>query len=166
MKTPLELAYERHEDWITTVQKLGIKCEELAEDIVQEAYIKLHEAIHRGIDVSYEDDINHLYFFKILNSLTRDYQRAETKNPKVSLENYLENEYIEPDQDNEDYRVDDKMLQVQDILNSLYWYDAKVFEILSGDVTVAELSRNTGISYYSLYNTYKNVKDLIKKKVK
>jgi lambda repressor-like predicted transcriptional regulator len=37
-----------------------------------------------------------------------------------------------------------------------------VFEIISDGTSVAELSKKTGISYYSLYNTYRNVKGLIK----
>ena len=165
MKTLMELAYNKHSDWINIVMSFGIKDKDLAEDIVQEAYIKLHEATQRGLDLYFEDDINHVYFFKILNSLTRDYQRAEKKNPKESLKEYLD---ITEDINDieEDYKVDEKMLKIQDILNNLYWYDAKVFEILSSGITVAELSRNTGISYYSLYNTYKNVKEIIKQKIK
>lgn len=82
MKTLLEMAYEKHNDWISIVQSFGINDKDLAEDIVQEAYIKLHEATQRGLDLTFDDDINHVYFFKILNSLSRDYQRAETKKPK------------------------------------------------------------------------------------
>jgi len=165
MKSLLEMAYEKHNDWISIVQSFGINDKDLAEDIVQEAYIKLHEATQRGLDLTFDDDINHVYFFKILNSLSRDYQRAETKNPKESLKEYLDIEDIETEVQ-EDYRVEEKMAQVQEILNNLYWYDAKVFEILTSGVTVAELSRNTGISYYSLYNTYKSVKELLKENIK
>ena len=44
----------------------------------------------------------------------------------------------------------------------MYWYDKKIFEIVAKGVSVAELSRNTKISYYSLYNTYTNAKKYIK----
>ena len=32
-------------------------------------------------------------------------------------------------------------------------------------MSISELSKKSGISYYSLYNTYKNVKTLIKKEI-
>ena len=51
---------------------------------------------------------------------------------------------------------------IDTILNEMYWYDKKIFEIVAKGVSVAELSRNTKISYYSLYNTYVNAKKHIK----
>ena len=54
---------------------------------------------------------------------------------------------------------------VMETLEDLYWYDRKVFELLDGEMSVSELSRNTGISYYSLYNTYKKVKQILKDKL-
>jgi DNA-binding CsgD family transcriptional regulator len=44
----------------------------------------------------------------------------------------------------------------------MYWYDAKVFNLISEGMSISELSKQTNISYYSLYNTYKNVKNIIK----
>ena len=47
-------------------------------------------------------------------------------------------------------------------LDKLYWYDKKVYEIIEGGTSIAELSKKTKISYYSLYNTYKKVKKYLK----
>jgi Mor family transcriptional regulator len=44
----------------------------------------------------------------------------------------------------------------------MYWYDAKVYEIIEGGESISELSRKTNISYYSLYNTYRKVKEKLK----
>ena len=58
------------------------------------------------------------------------------------------------------------MKQLDSLLDKVYWYDAKVFRILTEEkMSIAELSKKTGISYYSLYNTYKNVKSLIKTEI-
>jgi hypothetical protein len=46
--------------------------------------------------------------------------------------------------------------------DDLHWYDKKVFEFIAKGTSVAELSRNTKIGYYSLYNTYNTVKDKLK----
>ena len=45
----------------------------------------------------------------------------------------------------------------------MYWYDKKVFELIESEQSVAQLSRKSGIPYYSLYNTYKKVKEKLKK---
>ena len=55
--------------------------------------------------------------------------------------------------------------QIDDILENMYWYDRKVFEICASGKSVAELSRETTISYYSLYNTYINAKKHIKEQL-
>jgi len=52
--------------------------------------------------------------------------------------------------------------KIDDILNQMFWYDRKVFEICASGKSVAKLSRDTNISYYSLYNTYTNAKKFIK----
>ena len=55
--------------------------------------------------------------------------------------------------------------QVDEILNEMYWYDRKIFELCASGKSVASLSRETNISYYSLYNTYTNAKKYIKEKL-
>ena len=52
---------------------------------------------------------------------------------------------------------------VKDALSKMYWYDRKVFEIINQGESIAEFSRKSYIHYYSLYNTYKKVKDKLKK---
>ena len=49
--------------------------------------------------------------------------------------------------------------------DKLHWYDQKVFEIIASGTKISELSRKTTITYISLYNTYRNVKKILKKKL-
>ena len=63
--------------------------------------------------------------------------------------------------------IDEKEYQeredkVGEVMSNLYWYDAKVFELIASGKSVASLSRETKISYYSLYNTYRNALKYIK----
>ena len=64
-----------------------------------------------------------------------------------------------------DIDFEGKYKMVQDELKTLYWYDAKVFDIINSGESIAELSRRSGIRYYSLYNTYRKVKDRLKSSV-
>jgi Mor family transcriptional regulator len=57
------------------------------------------------------------------------------------------------------------MKELDSVLDKVYWYDKKVFDLISSGMSIAELSKKTNISYYSLYNTYKNVKTLIKTEI-
>ena len=161
--TTLEKIANKHKDWLRIVKSFG--CEgDKCEDIVQEMYIKVHTLINGGLDISYDQDINHFYIYRILRSLFIDLCRKEAKITKVNVE-YLE-KFVEEEEVKEYKDIEGKMKQLDSLLDKVYWYDAKVFRLLTEEnMSIAELSKKTGISYYSLYNTYKNVKSLIKTEI-
>ena len=161
--TTLEKIASKHKDWVRIVKSFG--CEgDKCEDIVQEMYIKVHTLINGGLDISYDQDINHFYIYRILRSLFIDLCRKEAKITKVNVE-YLE-KFVEEEQETNDKDILSKMQELNNLLDITYWYDAKVFNLIAQDnISIAELSKKTGISYYSLYNTYKNMKSLIKNNI-
>lgn len=151
----LKLAFKKHKQWLEIVQSFG--CNEwTAEDIVGEMYIKLDRVIKQGKDITRDGEINHFYVFKVLTSIFLDLKRKEAKYILVELEDYndpnneIEVQYLK------NY---EKILET---LQKLYWYDQKVFEIIESGESISQLSRKTNISYYSLYNTYKKVKQILK----
>ena len=155
IKKQMQLLAKKHSDWVQVVSSFG--CDrQLAEDIVQEMYIKIQLKLEKGLDISYgNNDINYYYVFKTLRTLFLDLKR-KTKNIKmVDIEN-LSN--FETDID-----YTDKYDLVKKELKKMYWYDRKVFEIINSGQSIAALSRKTKIQYYSLYNTYKKVKEKLKK---
>lgn len=157
-------AYKKHKQWCEIVESFGCN-KNTAEDLVQEMYLKLHHYIENGADIRYDESINYFYIYKILKSLFIDLKRKEKKI------NYIdEAELYMLELEADEYLIDDRThtelyQDVMEILEELYWYDRKVFELLDGEISISELSRNTGISYYSLYNTYKKVKQLLKDKL-
>ena len=64
---------------------------------------------------------------------------------------------------NNDVNYDESYEKVKEALNQMWWYDRKVFEIINNGESIAEFSRKSYIQYYSLYNTYRKVKDKLKK---
>jgi DNA-directed RNA polymerase specialized sigma24 family protein len=191
LKTTLEKIAEKHDDWHRIVLSFGCK-ESIAEDIVQEMYIRIHTYITKGVDISYEDDINHMYIYRTLRALFIDLHRKEKKIIKTNIDNlidYLNVEDVVSLEFNSEYTeefdrkkleslsntihigeskqisVCDAMKQMDNLLDKTFWYDRTVFEIISGGMSIAELARKTNISYYSLYFTYKRVKDLIKNNI-
>lgn len=151
----LKLAFKKHRQWLEIVQSFG--CNEwTAEDIVGEMYIKLDRVIKQGKDITRDGEINHFYVFKVLTSIFLDLKRKEAKYILVELEDYndpnneIEVQYLK------NYE------RILKTLQGLYWYDQKVYEIIESGESISQLSRKTNISYYSLYNTYKKVKRILK----
>lgn len=163
MKTLLELAFDKHKDWINIVISFGCN-PSTAEDIVQEMYIQLHYDTMKGLDFSYNDDINHYYCFKILRGIYCNIYKKESKKIKMYLEEINELRQAEELGINE-VEYAQRKSKIDNILNNMYWYDKKVFEIIASGKSVASLSRETDISYYSLYNTYTNAKKHIKEQL-
>jgi RNA polymerase sigma factor (sigma-70 family) len=160
--TTLEKIASKHKDWLRIVKSFG--CEgDKCEDLCQEMYIKVHTLISNGTDISYGDDINHFYIYRILRSLFIDLCRKEAKITKVNID-YLE-KFVQEEEIKEYKDIEGKMKELDNLLDKVYWYDKKVFDLISEGMSIAELSKKSGISYYSLYNTYKNVKSLIKNNI-
>jgi DNA-directed RNA polymerase specialized sigma24 family protein len=151
----LEKIFEKNTQWIDIVKSFGCN-RDTSQDIVQEMYIKVHKRLESGTDINYnENDINYYYIFKVLRSLFLDLKRKESKVIIIEL-GELENGEL-------DISYDEAYEKVTDQINLLFWYDRKVYEIIDGGKSISELSRQTKISYYSLYNTFKKVKDKLKK---
>ena len=152
----MELLFQKNNDWIEICKSFGLD-DETAKDLVQEMYIRIQLKIENDkLDISYNDEINYYYIFKTLRSMFIDLYRKKKRVTIVrNLTEYRKSDvYV-------DY--DEKYKQIQDQLDKMYWYNKKVFEIVNSGTSIAELSRKSGIPYYSLYNTYKKVVDKLKK---
>ena len=150
----LEKIFEKNDQWIDIVKSFGCNSD-TSQDIVQEMYFKVQKRLEKGTDIQYsEDDINYYYIFKVLRSLFLDLKRKESKVQIVEL-GEIENCEL-------DINYEDAYEAVTEEINTLFWYDRKVYEIIDGGKSISELSRQTNISYYSLYNTYKKVKNKLK----
>lgn len=160
----LKLAYEKHNDWVSIVLSFGCN-PAVAEDIVQEVYIKLDRLIDNGLDASYGDEVNYYYIYKQLRGT---YLNLVKQKDKINMQ-YIEEMGIPEikleDAEDEKYDVLKLMKNLNKELEQMYWYDRKVFEIIMGGKKIAELSRDTDIGYYSLYNTFRNTINTLKDKL-
>jgi len=163
--TTLEKVFSKNKDWVRICMSFGCN-KTTAEDLTQEMYLKLATLLrnNNSLDIYYdESQINYFYIYKILRSLFLDLCRKEKKITKVNID-YLE-KFIQEEEVTNDKDILGKMQQLDNLLDKVYWYDKKVFDLVSEGMSIAELSKKSGISYYSLYNTYKNVKSLIKNEI-
>ena len=162
MKSLVELAYDKKKIFINIVKSFGCNSS-YAEDIVQELFIQIHLDVEKGLDLWYNDDINTYYCYKVLRGIYLNTHKKEAKFLKTYIED-INGEIKEV----EDLGIDEveyakQKDNIDEILKEMYWYDSKVFTLVASGKSVASLSRDTKISYYSLYNTYrtalKNIKD-------
>tara|TARA_Y100000389_G_scaffold147165_1_gene146030 strand:+ start:4170 stop:4655 length:486 start_codon:yes stop_codon:yes gene_type:complete len=153
----LEIIHERHEEWVYMVRAFGCN-EDTAEDIVQDMYLKMHKIISTGKNVMYnQQEVNTYYILKTLKSIFIDKTRKEKQSVSIDYETEAYHIQVEDTPDYED--THDRIVSE---LEKLYWFDQKVFEIVSDGVKISELSRKTTIPYYTLYNTYKKVYNHLK----
>lgn len=162
MKSLVELAYDKHKTWVKIVKSFGAN-KNYAEDVVQEMYIQLICDIQKGLDLWYNDDINTYYCYKVLRGIYLNTHKKQARELKTYIED-ISGEIRQID----DLSIDEVQYaknkdKIDSILKDMYWYDSKVFTIVASGKSIASLSRDTKISYYSLYNTYrtalKHIKD-------
>ena len=158
-KSLVEVAYLRHQDWLRVVYAFGCN-KSTAEDIVQEMYIQLIQDVDKGLDLWHNDDVNIYYCWKVLRGIYLNTHKKEARQMKEYIEEMDELKQAE-DLGIDEVEYAKRKDQIDGILDDLYWYDRKVFEIVMGGKKIAELSRETDIGYYSLYNTFrKTIKHL------
>lgn len=169
--------------WLSYLYSLG--CDEtIAQDIVQEMYIKVDSYIkRRNADIMFnKNEVNYYFFWITLKNMYFDYRRKKSKDPIVYVEQVtpvrdmpLPDEYEDVDNydmhraviewyDSKDYiditQAEDLITYDKEQLNN--YYLRKIFEecFLDGK-KVSELSRDTKITYWSLRNTIKIIKNQI-----
>ena len=164
MKSLVELAYNKHKTWVKIVKSFGAN-KNYAEDIVQEMYIQLICDIQKGLDLWYNEDINTYYIYKVLRGIYLNTHKKQARMIKTYIED-IDGKITQID----DLAIDEVQYakrkdKIDNILNDMYWYDSKVFTLIASGKSVASLSRDTKISYYSLYNTYRTALKHIKEQL-
>lgn len=143
MQTIKEL-YSLHKHWIGIVRKFGEL--QFAEDIVQEAYVKV---------LTTNKEINFAYFYLILRSLTMNLHKAKVI--KIQIEN------IADYSDEEAIDIDELTKPILDFIKTWEDYDRLMFMIwVNKGISMRKMSRESGIPFMSIYNTIKNCKLKIK----
>jgi DNA-directed RNA polymerase specialized sigma24 family protein len=154
----LEKIYSSHKKWINTVLKFGCSRDE-AEDIVSSMYLIIGTMLKKGLNISYGDDVNYYYIYLTLKTTFLQMKNKQKKEAKVHIDLVLDlesSEYIDFDEANE---------RVQEELQTLHWYDRKIYNLVQDEYSITELSKRTNISYHSIYNTFRKVKQKLKEKI-
>lgn len=179
MKNILDVLFLKHSTWIKYVKSFGCQ-EDIAEDFVQEMYIKIFNySQKKDNDLMYnESEVNYFFVYVTLKNLYYDTLRRSKKQIKVDLKDDFiqdEIEYTETE-----YHLKNDAMEVwrTNLINnieSIKEYNRKkanlsyikfIFDkVFVEQISVSELSREVGITYWSLRNTVLIIKQQIKDEI-
>lgn len=155
---------EHHNYWISIVRNIGEV--DYAEDIVQEMYIVLSK--YANEDKLFTDGkLSKGYVYFTLRSVLYQYHNAKKRITKVSIDD-TERAYQIPYSNKMDEQIAfHKVCELVDKqLENLHWYDRKLFKLYRDtDLSIRQLAKETHISWVSIFNTLKNVKNEINEKL-
>lgn len=176
MKNILEILSEKHITWLKYIKSFGCR-EDIAEDYVQEMYIKIYNySQKKDNDLMYnEKEINYFFVYVTLKNMYYDNLRRTKNIVVVSVDEVTivdDVDYSEIVFNMQSEKVKCWIFDLEDKINSIDEYDSKkaslsyikfVYQkIFLENMSVSELSREVGISYWSLRNTVQIIKEQIK----
>lgn len=180
MKNILDVLCLKHEQWLKYIKSFGCP-DDNAEDYVQEMYIKIFNYSQRkDNDLMYaENDVNYYFIYVTLKNMFYDDLRKAKKNNTVDLSDDFiqdETEYNETEFHIKNDAIDVWVGRLNKDIDQIDEYNRKkanliyikfIFQkIFIEQMSVSELSREVGITYWSLRNTILIIKDQIKNEIK
>lgn len=132
--------FSRHKHWVSMVKKFGEV--NYAEDVVQEAYIKV---------MKLNKEINEAYFYYTLRSLTMDLHSKKV----IKVEITKDIEYLIKEDDSNELAEELAQPYIE-FIETWDWYDKKLFMLwINNRISIRKLSRETNIGFKSVYTTIK-----------
>jgi len=138
--------------------------QELAEDLVQEMYVRLHKYVDDPQKIMYsETEVNTFFVYVSLRNMYNSLMKAKSRFEFVDVST-LEDELIfeEANEDAENHLMQ-LYTDIWDKTEDWHWYDKKLFDLYHNtDMSIRTLEKKTKISARSIFNTLKNARERIK----
>ena len=179
MKTILELVSEKHNVWVKYVVSFGCS-PETAEDYVQDMYLKIHKySLTTNYDLMYnETEVNTYFIYVTLKNMYYDNNRKKSRYEIIEIDSFDfmdEIMYSETDFNIRLEKLKKWELSIVNQINEIEDYTRVkanlcyilfIYEkIMIENMSIAELSKQAGISYWSLRNTIQIIKQQIKNEI-
>ena len=169
--------YKSHKKWVGLAVKF-VGSNMFAEDLVQEAYLKIHRSLKDVNKILNEDNgIRFGYFYSTLFSVCIDYKRVKGKQPIVEYDEVVYSyQVLDAFDIKENYAFQNLMDSIDKEIKQWHRYDIMFTDIYyKTDISLRGLEKESkfidedgnqykGISLTSLYNTSKNCKRRLRDK--
>tara|TARA_R100001530_G_scaffold116636_1_gene83706 strand:- start:393 stop:977 length:585 start_codon:yes stop_codon:yes gene_type:complete len=172
---------KHHKEWVEVAKTLG--ADHYAEDVVQEAYLKLVHYNQPQKFINDKNEIHRGYMFFVIRSVVSDFRRIKNKIKKVPIKTIIK--WAETNDDLNVLTVNDmtrlssftnhdeeeafwKLCAKMDKeLENWSWYDKKIFEIYRDTpLSIRGMAKETDISWVNIFHTLKRGKIKMKEKFK
>ena len=157
----LNIVAKEHKKWLRIARSFGLQ--DTAEDLVQDMYLKIHDwkGKYDKTLMFNETEVNHYFIFLVLRNLFLDLCRANKKKAAHGSANKKEHSTR---QIGIEYNEQLDLLKKE--IESWHLYDRKIYELLYLEgYSMLELSKQTGIDYYSIYRTKNKIEKLLNQKI-
>ena len=157
----LEKLAVHHELWIMMLVNLGCKTD-VAKDLVQDMYLRMHRLVKDESRIMYKDDVNRYFVWITLRNLYYSY--LKDKRNSIFYEILENDEVVESPYDiAEDDAFSAIMKQVENIISDWSVYDRRLFELyfIQG-LSLRAISKGAKIGLTSIHNSILNQKAILR----
>jgi len=142
---------EHHEDYLRIVKSLGV--DDLAEDIVQEMYLKISKYCAPERILQENGKVNKYYIRCVLYNLVFDYRKQQNKHKKVNIEEVY-NLGVEYASIEETDAFTSLIRKIDSEVATWHWYDEMLFNLYrASGRSRRKLSEETRIRTGSIFTT-------------
>jgi DNA-directed RNA polymerase specialized sigma24 family protein len=160
----LSIVAEQHDEWVRIVKSFGER--NFAEDIVMESYIALTKYA-KPEQIIKNGKVSRGYMYFTLRSLFYQYYNKKKKYKKIRLDDHEQTWQLQHEDNIEEQQAYHKICtMIDEVSEDWHWYDKKMWKLYSQtDMSIRKLAEETNISWVSIFNTLKNLKQDIKNKI-
>lgn len=168
-----EILTKRHKEWISMAVSI-CKDVHLANDIVQDMYLRLNRYIDNPEKIIKDGEVNSYFIYITLRNLfydakksqkteiSKDYSNAES----INILSYLAEV---PEETKENDLMEEAYFNIFEAIDkevsTWHWYDQKLFKLYYyTNQSLRDIASDTKISLTSIYNSCKNYRRIIEEK--
>ena len=137
--------------------------QELAQDIVQEMYVRLYKYVEDAEKIMYnEKEVNTFFVYVTLRNMYTSLMKAKARFEFVDVST-LEDELVFEEANIEaETELQTLYEEIWETADDWHWYDKKIFHLYHNtDMSIRTLADETKISARSTFNTLKNARERI-----
>lgn len=169
----LEELSKRNDEWIKIALSI-CKDKTLANDLVQEMYLRIEKYVKDPERITTNDKISSLYIYVTIRNLYFKHQNNKKRKILYEYKDYdsfddndvfnndtdsIENDLELLEMEEAHKKIMEKILQE---ISTWHWYDEKLFKLyFFTDKSLRTIASETRISLTSIYNSCKNYKEIL-----
>lgn len=160
----LEKLSKHHDLWLKMLNNMGCN-NDVAKDIVQDMYLKLHRLVKDPKKIMYGDDINRYYVFITLRNLYYSYLKKEKNN--IFYELYETDEVDDVDYDYEEDEAFNKLTKkINDIVSTWKKHDILLFDLYFNKcISLRKISKKSKIGVSWIHRSVLYFKEVLTKEL-